>query len=62
MNIMKKGNIAVAALSLKRKVTVSIGIAKCSAANTNRYDLIQRADVALSDAKKAGKNFVHTSG
>ncbi|MBN1870597.1 MAG: diguanylate cyclase [Candidatus Omnitrophica bacterium] len=53
---------AVAALPLKREVTVSIGIAKCATSSTNRYDLIQRADIALSDAKKAGKNLVHAAG
>jgi diguanylate cyclase (GGDEF)-like protein/PAS domain S-box-containing protein len=47
---------AVKALSLKRKVTVSIGIAKCTSHNTNRYEFIQSADAALSKAKREGKN------
>lgn len=53
---------AVEMISLKRKVTVSIGIAKCTTHNTNRYELIQRADLALSNAKKTGKNLVHSAG
>ncbi len=52
----------VAALSLKREVTVSIGVAQCTAHNTNRYELIQRADIELSKSKKAGKNMVHSHG
>ena len=46
---------AVEALPLKRKMTVSIGIAKCTNYNINRYELIQNADVALYNAKKAKK-------
>lgn len=53
---------AVEGFSLKRKVTVSIGIGKCTTHNTNRYDLIKRADMALSKAKKEGKNLVHSFG
>ena len=53
---------AVEALSLKRKITVSIGIAKCTTHNMNRYELIQRADIALLKAKKAGKNLVLSAG
>ncbi|MFA5260910.1 MAG: diguanylate cyclase [Candidatus Omnitrophota bacterium] len=53
---------AVETLTLKRKVTVSIGISKCSTYDTNRYELIQRADIALSNAKKEGKNLVHCVG
>ncbi|MBF0484391.1 MAG: diguanylate cyclase [Candidatus Omnitrophica bacterium] len=47
-------------ISLKRKVTVSIGIAKCTEHNTNRYELIQSADIALSKAKQSGKNLVYS--
>lgn len=56
---IKKG---VEEISLKRKMTISIGIAKCTTHNANRYELIQRADIALSKAKKAGKNMVYTMG
>ncbi len=45
----------VSQLLLKRQVTVSIGAAQCSA-NSERYDLIRRADSHLYDAKKRGKN------
>jgi diguanylate cyclase (GGDEF)-like protein/PAS domain S-box-containing protein len=58
----KRIKTAVEAFTLKRKVTVSIGIAKCTTHNTNRYELIQRADIALSQAKKSGKNLVHSVG
>lgn len=51
---------AVEDISLKRKVTVSIGIAKCSTHETNRYDLIQNADMALLKAKRDGKNLVQS--
>ncbi|MGA1870501.1 MAG: diguanylate cyclase [bacterium] len=44
-------------LALKTKVTVSIGIANYSK-NMNRFDLFQKADTALYEAKKAGKNLV----
>jgi diguanylate cyclase (GGDEF)-like protein/PAS domain S-box-containing protein len=47
---------AVETLTLRRKITVSIGLAKCTQHNTNRYELIQRADMALAKAKKEGKN------
>ena len=53
---------AVQGLSMKRKVTVSIGITQCKTHGTNRYELIQRADIALSLAKKEGKNLVHSLG
>ena len=53
---------SVEGLALKKKVTVSIGVAQCTTHNTNRYELIQRADTALSIAKKSGKNVVHHNG
>ncbi|MBF0532265.1 MAG: diguanylate cyclase [Candidatus Omnitrophica bacterium] len=48
----------VAAMTLKQKMTVSIGVAQCTNHNTNRYELIQSADMALLTAKKTGKNSI----
>ena len=45
----------VAELPLKHQVTVSIGASQC-AADSERYDLIQRADSHLYEAKKRGRN------
>ena len=44
-------------LALKRSITISVGIAKCTN-QTNRYELILKADMALYQAKKEGKNQV----
>lgn len=56
--VAKKIIQAVGQLSLKRPVTISIGIAACKK-NMNRYNLVQKADVALYKAKKNGKNKVY---
>jgi diguanylate cyclase (GGDEF)-like protein/PAS domain S-box-containing protein len=53
---------AVEALSLKRAIFVSVGIAKCTTHNTGRYELIQSADIALAKAKKEKKNMSHSLG
>ena len=53
---------AIEDLVSKRPVTVSIGLARCAKHNTSRYELIQNADIALSKAKKEGKNLIHSSG
>lgn len=45
-------------LSLKRKVTLSIGIAGFGK-DMNRYDFILKADTALYNAKKEGKDTVY---
>ncbi len=47
-------------LKLKRKVTLSIGIAGCTK-EMDRHALVQKADEALYEAKKIGKNRVHAS-
>ncbi len=46
-------------LSLKEKITVSMGLAQYHG-NMNRHDFIRKADVALLEAKKQGKNRVHS--
>jgi len=51
---------AVEVLVSKRPVTVSIGLAQCTKHNTSRYELIQSADIALSKAKKEGKNLIYS--
>ena len=56
---IKKG---IESIDLKRRVTISIGLARCANHNTCRYDLIQTADIALLNAKKEGKNLVHCIG
>ena len=56
--VAKKIIQAVGQLSLKRPVTISIGIAACKK-NMDRSDLVQKADVALYKAKKNGKNKVY---
>jgi len=47
----------ISELSAKQPISVSIGLAK-SNAQTNRYDLIQKADSHLYTAKHQGKNQV----
>ncbi len=44
-------------LELPRKVTLSIGVAQFGG-SMNRYDLVLKADMALYNAKKGGKNNV----
>lgn len=39
-------------------LSVSIGVATCIAADTDPYDVVRRADIALYEAKKAGKNCI----
>lgn len=55
--VAKKINEKIARLPLKRKQTVSIGIAQCAEA-MGRHDLILKADTALYTAKKEGKGRV----
>ena len=52
---------AVRNLSLKEKVTLSIGLASY-ASLSDRYDLVLKADRALYQAKKEGRNRVCSYG
>ncbi len=45
---------------LKQKVTISIGIAQYASPNMNKYDFILKADTALFQAKKQGKNAIRS--
>ena len=60
MIIAERIKRCVDGLSLKRPVTVSIGIAQCKTHTMNRYEVIQRAGIALSKAKKEGKNLIRS--
>ena len=53
--IAEKIRKAVSQISARQPLSVSIGAAQCTA-NTDRYDLIQRADSCLYAAKRQGKN------
>ncbi len=55
--VVEKINRIVGDLSLQKKITFSAGIAKY-AAGMHRYDLIMKAEAALFDAKREGKNRV----
>jgi diguanylate cyclase (GGDEF)-like protein len=55
--VAQKINSVVTQLKLRRRITVSIGIAGCKA-GLSRQDFIERADRALYKAKKEGKNKV----
>ena len=46
---------AIAQMSAREPISVSIGVAQCTP-NTDRYELIQRADSHLYKAKRQGKN------
>jgi diguanylate cyclase (GGDEF)-like protein len=48
---------SVQSLPLKKQMTISIGVAKYSG-NMTRHDLVMRADTALYQAKRTGKNKV----
>lgn len=43
----------------RQKITISIGLANYVAPKMSRYDLILKADTALFEAKKRGKNMIH---
>ena len=58
MIIAERIKDAVDFLALKRRVTVSIGITQCKTHTMNRYEIIQRAGIALSKAKQEGKNLI----
>ncbi len=55
--VIEKIHKTISQLSAKRPITVSIGFAQCSQ-QTNRYDLIQRADSYLYEFKRGGGNNV----
>lgn len=46
--------------SIKRAITISIGISEFPMHGTNMHDLINKADIALYAAKKKGKNNVQS--
>ncbi len=58
--VAEKVKRAVERATLRKKVTISVGIAKCNNPHMNKYDLILKADTALFEAKKQGKNQVHS--
>ncbi len=55
--IAEKIRKAISEVSARRPISVSIGVAKCTP-HTDRYDLIQRADSHLYEAKQQRKNQV----
>lgn len=57
LKVAHKIKKAIESTVLKQKVTISIGLAK-SVPTMNRYDLILKADTALYQAKKQGKNSI----
>lgn len=44
-----------------QKITISVGLAKYVGPNMSKYDLILKADTALYEAKKQGKNTIYCS-
>lgn len=56
--VAEKIRMSVADLNLKKKITLSLGVVS-SVENMDRHDLILKADTALSEAKKLGKNRVY---
>ncbi len=56
-NTAEKITKVISELSVKQPIRVSIGVAECSP-NTDRYDLIRRADSHLYTAKRQGGNQV----
>lgn len=42
-------------------LSVSVGVASCLSSDTDPYEVIRRADAALYDAKKSGKNCIVTA-
>ena len=58
MIVAKKIKMVIEKAIFKQAVTISIGLAKCSNPDMSKYDFILKADTALFEAKKQGKNSV----
>ena len=50
---------AIESMLSKQEITISIGLAKYLIPNMSKYDFILKADTALFEAKKRGKNTIH---
>lgn len=59
MVAVEKIKKAIETTLAKQKITISIGLAKYLIPNMSKYDLILKADTALFEAKKRGKNMIH---
>ncbi|MCK5082812.1 MAG: GGDEF domain-containing protein, partial [Candidatus Omnitrophica bacterium] len=57
--VARKIKKAIETALAKQKITVSIGLAKYLIPSMSKYDFILKADTALFEAKKRGRNTIH---
>ena len=57
--VAEKVKKAIETALAKQKITISIGLAKYLISHMSKYDFILKADTALFEAKKQGRNRIH---